>query len=124
MRGHYLGRVIYEGSAQPNTDIPGFIGGFAGERVLRAPADGIFIGTRQIGEGVRAGEIVGYVDNIPMTATIDGVLRGLLADGVAARVGMKSGDVDPRETLTTVAPLGQSVGCWRRRAGSAPASAN
>ena len=42
MRGHTLGRVIYEGSALPNTNIPGLIGGYAGERVLRAPADGIF----------------------------------------------------------------------------------
>ena len=30
MRGHYLGRVIHEGSAIPNTGIPGLIGGFAG----------------------------------------------------------------------------------------------
>lgn len=29
MRGHYLGRAIYKGSAQPNTDIPGLIGGFS-----------------------------------------------------------------------------------------------
>ena len=39
MRGHYLGRTIYTGSALPNTNIPGLIGGYAGERVLRAPAD-------------------------------------------------------------------------------------
>ena len=42
MRGHYLGRVITDGSPLPNTNIPGLIGGFAGERVLRAPADGVF----------------------------------------------------------------------------------
>ena len=33
MRGHYLGRVIYDGAALPNTDVPGLIGGYAGERV-------------------------------------------------------------------------------------------
>ena len=33
MRGHTLGRVIYRGSALPNTSIPGLVGGFAGERV-------------------------------------------------------------------------------------------
>ncbi len=33
MRGHTLGRVIYSGSAIPNTNVPGLIGGFAGERV-------------------------------------------------------------------------------------------
>ena len=36
MRGHTLGRVIREGEPIPNTNIPGLIGGFTGERVLRA----------------------------------------------------------------------------------------
>ena len=96
MRGHYLGRAIYSGSALPNTNVPGLIGGYAGERVLRAPADGIFQGARQIGDRVRTGETMGYVAGIPMVCTIDGILRGLLADGVAVTKGMKSGDVDPR----------------------------
>lgn len=96
MRGHTLGRVIYEGSALPNTNIPGLIGGFAGERVLRAPADGVFTGTRRIGDLVEAGDIVGYVAGDPMRCTIGGVLRGLLADGVMTTRGMKAGDVDPR----------------------------
>lgn len=96
MRGHYLGRVIYEGSPIPNTNIPGLIGGYAGERVLRAPADGIFQGTHSIGDQVQAGEVAGYVDGVPMVCTIDGVLRGLLADGIPVHKGMKSGDIDPR----------------------------
>ena len=96
MRGHYLGRVIYDGAALPNTDVPGLIGGYAGERVLRAPADGVFRGVKRIGDRVRAGEAAGYVDGAPMVCTIDGVLRGLLADGVPVRRGVKSGDVDPR----------------------------
>ncbi len=96
MRGHYLGRVIYAGSALPNTSIPGLIGGHAGERVLRAPADGFFQGAKQIGEQVRAGDVAGYVAGVPVVCTIDGVLRGLLADGTAVTRGMKSGDVDPR----------------------------
>ncbi|MCR4589837.1 MAG: EF2563 family selenium-dependent molybdenum hydroxylase system protein [Lachnospiraceae bacterium] len=96
MRGHTLGRVYYKGSALPNTNIPGLIGGFAGERVLRAPDDGKFTGIRKIGDMVEAGETVGTVNGIPMKATISGVLRGLLADGVSVKKGMKSGDVDPR----------------------------
>lgn len=96
MRGHYLGRVIYSGSALPNTNIPGLIGGYAGERVLRAPADGVFQGAKQIGDQVKSGDIAGYVAGQPMVCTIDGVLRGLLADGVPVTKGMKSGDVDPR----------------------------
>ena len=96
MRGHTLGRAIYEGAALPNTNIPGLIGGFAGERVLRAPADGVFTGAKRIGDRVKAGEVAGYVDGVPMVCTIDGVLRGLLADGIPVRKGLKSGDVDPR----------------------------
>lgn len=96
MRGHYLGRVLYEGSALPNTNVPGLIGGYAGERVLRAPADGVFQGALAIGDRVEAGDVAGYVDGVPMACTIGGVLRGLLADGVRVHRGMKSGDVDPR----------------------------
>ena len=96
MRGHALGRAIYRGSALPNTNVPGLVGGFAGERVLRAPADGVFTGVKKIRDFVRQGDVVGYVAGAAMCATISGVLRGLLADGVEVTRGMKSGDVDPR----------------------------
>lgn len=96
MRGHTLGRVITDGSPLPNTNIPGLIGGFAGERVLRAPTDGIFRSRLKIGDTVRSGDVAGTVDAVPMRCTIDGVLRGLLADGTPVFKGMKSGDVDPR----------------------------
>ena len=96
MRGHTLGRVYTTGSALPNTNIPGLIGGFAGERVLRAPADGIFRQALEIGVQVKAGDAAGYVGNLPMVCQIDGVLRGILPDGTPVFKGMKSGDVDPR----------------------------
>ena len=96
MRGHTLGRVYTTGSALPNTNIPGLIGGFAGERVLRAPADGIFRQVLDIGAQVKAGDAAGYVGDLPMVCQIDGVLRGILPDGTPVRKGMKSGDVDPR----------------------------
>lgn len=96
MRGHYLGRVIYEGSALPNTAVPGLIGGFAGERVLRAPADGVFHQLLDIGAQVKLGDIAGEVGGVPMICTLDGVLRGILPEGTPVHKGMKSGDVDPR----------------------------
>jgi len=96
MRGHYLGRVILQGSAQPNTAVPGLIGGYAGERVLRAPADGVFRQKLEIGDRVAAGDVAGFVGDVPMVCTIDGILRGILADGTPVHQGMKAGDVDPR----------------------------
>jgi len=113
MRGHTLGRAIYHGSALPNTNIPGLIGGFAGERVLRAPADGVFEGCRKIGEMVCSGDVAGYVAGEPMRCTIDGVLRGLIATGAEVKCGMKCGDVDPRgkiEYCYTVSDKALAVG--------------
>ena len=96
MRGHSLGRVIHAGSALPNTGIPGLIGGFAGERVLRAPADGVFHQLLDIGAQVRQGDVAATVNGVPMTCTLDGVLRGILPDGTPVHKGMKAGDIDPR----------------------------
>lgn len=113
MRGHYLGRVYYEGSPIPNTAVPGLIGGYAGERVMRAPADGIFEPCVEIGAEVRAGDVCATVAGEPMRATIDGVVRGLLQAGVRVTAGMKSGDVDPRcrpEYIRTVSDKASAVG--------------
>ena len=96
MRGHTLGRVITDGSPIPNTNIPGLIGGFAGERVLRAPADGVFHQLLDIGAQVKMGDIAATVDGQPMACTLDGVLRGILAEGTPVHKGMKAGDIDPR----------------------------
>ncbi|OUO60222.1 selenium-dependent molybdenum cofactor biosynthesis protein YqeB [Olsenella sp. An270] len=96
MRGHYLGRVYYEGSPIPNTAVPGLIGGYAGERVMRAPTDGVFVPCVEIGAQVAAGDVCATVGGEPMRATIDGVVRGLLQAGVPVHKGMKCGDVDPR----------------------------
>ena len=95
-RGHYLGSCIYQGSAIPNTGIPGSIGGYTVERILRAPCAGMFTPVVHIGDTVTAGDVCGLVDGVPMKSAISGVVRGLLQDGVTVFAGMKSGDVDPR----------------------------
>lgn len=103
-RGHNLGRVYLTGRAEPNTGVPGAIGGYTIERLLRAPCDGIIWGVSEIGDTVQAGETVAIVRadsgdrqaEMDVTTTISGTLRGLLRDGLAVRKGMKVGDVDPR----------------------------
>ncbi len=95
-RGHNLGRVIWSGSAYPNTGVPGNIGGYTVERIIRATADGIFKANVSIGDSVKVGDLVAYCDKTPVYAGIDGIVRGLLQDGVKVKTGMKSGDVDPR----------------------------
>lgn len=96
MRGHYLGRTLYTGSAQANTGVPGLIGGFAGERVLRAPGPGIFHPLLEIGAQVEEGDVAATVEGVPMLCTLTGVLRGILPEGTPVHRGMKAGDIDPR----------------------------
>jgi xanthine dehydrogenase accessory factor len=95
-RGHNLGRVLWSNPAEPNTGVPGVIGGRSGERVLRAPCDGIAEGIKHIGDNVVAGEVIARVEGAPVVAPFDGILRGLVHDGLSVKGGMKIGDVDPR----------------------------
>ncbi|MBE0558342.1 MAG: EF2563 family selenium-dependent molybdenum hydroxylase system protein [Proteobacteria bacterium] len=95
-RGHRLGRVIEAGEAEPDTGIPGDIGGYTAERVLRAPVAGRFRGMKRIGDRIEKGEVVAEVEGVPLKAAISGVLRGILHDGLTTEPNMKVGDVDPR----------------------------
>ena len=97
-RGHTLGRAFYEtgSKAIANTGVPGNIGGYTVERVLRAPCEGVINPKREIGDIVTAGEIAAMINDTPLYCTIDGMLRGMLAPGVYVVEGMKCGDIDPR----------------------------
>jgi xanthine dehydrogenase accessory factor len=95
-RGHYLGRMILAGGAEPDTGVPGNIGGYTRERVLRAPAEGRRLEPAPIGAQVGPGDTVAWVGGQPVQASIHGTLRGLLREGLPVSAGMKIGDVDPR----------------------------
>ena len=96
MRGHRLGRVIWQGAALPNTGTPGIVAGKGAERVLRAPAAGVVTWQEEIGTAVSAGQLLGTVNGAAVTAPFGGVIRGLIAPGTAVRQGLKIGDVDAR----------------------------
>ena len=99
-RGHNLGRVFWQGSAAPNTGIPGNIGGYDKERVIYCPAKGILRNVKSITDRVTKGEIIAVVEteqgSIPVEATLDGILRGLIRDGYPVKAGFKMADIDPR----------------------------
>ena len=99
-RGHHLGRVILSGCAAPNTGIPGIIGGFGKERVLYSPAAGILRNVCKITDTVKKGELLAWVETdtgkVPVCASMDGLLRGLIRDGYPVTAGFKIADIDPR----------------------------
>ena len=116
MRGHDLGRIIASGSAAPNTGIPGVIGGYGIERVIHAPAAGVFRMRRDIGSVLAAGEAVGFIDTpegpIPVQTKIAGLLRGILRDGYPVPKGFKLADVDPRlDQLKNCAMISDKARC-------------
>lgn len=95
-RGHDLGRIITAGNAADNTGIPGNIGGFTAERVLRAPVEGYFQSNHSISDRIKKTETIGLVNNQEINAEVNGVLRGLMKSGTYVDKATKIGDIDPR----------------------------
>ena len=95
-RGHFLGRLIWQGAPQADTGVPGSISKHGADRVMRAPADGFLTAHAAIGDLVKAGQQVAEVAGQAVSAPFDGVLRGLIYPGLEVRQGLKIGDVDPR----------------------------
>ena len=95
-RGHDLGRLIFEGSAAKNTGNPGNINGFTTERILRSSANGKLHIIKDLGSVVKKGEPVALVDGKEIYAGLDGMVRGMINEGIEVTKGMKIGDVDPR----------------------------
>lgn len=112
-RGHNLGRVIEHGEAIPNTGIPGDVGGYTIERLIRSEGEGIFNPYVQIGDLVKKGQPVGESGGMEIRARMDGIVRGMLYPGLWVKKGMKCGDIDARcerEHCFTISDKARSIG--------------
>ena len=90
MRGHNLARIITKGAAMPNTGVPGIIGGFGKERVLHAPAAGEIHCISKIADIVEKDQVLAWIGDTPVRASLTGVLRGMIRDGFTVPKGMKN----------------------------------
>lgn len=95
-RGHNLGKIYYDGFAIENTGIPGNINGFSTERVLHSPETGIIKVIHDIGSIVSIGDTIALINDVPLVATMDGLVRGMIRDGMFVEKGLKIADIDPR----------------------------
>jgi xanthine dehydrogenase accessory factor len=95
-RGDDLGRVYFTGCPRSDTGVPAPVNGFSRQRVLRSPADGEFTSNCRITDIVKAGQILGDVAGISVVSEIDGIVRGIIHDGLKVTIGQKIGDLDPR----------------------------
>lgn len=102
MRGEHLGKVYRTGSAIPNTGIPGVIAGYSKERVIHAPASGKFQPRKRIGDMVKTDEVLGVIipeeqqGEVPVFASMTGLLRGMIKEGYLVKKGLKIMDIEPR----------------------------
>lgn len=113
MRGHDLGRVIWQGEALPNTGIPGEVGGFSKERVIHAPVQGVITPTKVIGDLVQEGEVIAQIDQESVFAPITGILRGMIREGLWVDKNFKIADIDPRckkEHCFTISDKARAIG--------------
>ncbi len=112
-RGHDLGRVIWAGTAEPDTGEPGVVDGQGQSRVLRAPISGYIKPLAAIGDTLEAGQSIATIGEHTLTAPFKGVLRGLIHEQVPVESGMKIGDLDPRtrrENCFTISDKSLAIG--------------
>lgn len=104
--GDDLGAVLASGSTRPLGGEPRTFDGHARDRFVYAPVAGVFRTVASIAQRVQAGEIVATIGDDRLAAPLDGILRGLVHDGVAVAEGAKVVEVDPRGDLSKVYGLG------------------
>jgi xanthine dehydrogenase accessory factor len=90
-----MGMVLTEGEAEKNTGIPLSVGGLTGERVLWAEEAGVVMSDREIGETTQTGQVIGTLDDLQLKAPVDGIIRGLVRNGVHVNKGAKLVEIDP-----------------------------
>jgi xanthine dehydrogenase accessory factor len=113
-RGHDLGRVIWRGSAEPDTGAPGLVGGYGPERVMHSQTDGEIRALCEIGDSLRSGDpVFAIAGGFTARAPFAGVVRGLIRNGFPAWAGLKIADLDPRarrENCFTVSDKARAIG--------------
>lgn len=95
-RGHDLGRIILNGCAEENTSLPGSILGYDLERLIKSPISGRVKTIKNIGDLVKKDNIICFINNKPVSAQINGILRGLVMNNIFVEKDVKIGDIDPR----------------------------
>lgn len=95
-RPDHVGRILRRGATEPGDHSPRDLGGVGAERFVYADSDGPWRTALDFGARVYKGMVIGRLGGTPVTAPRDGVLRGVLRDGLNAFAGAKLLEIDPR----------------------------
>ena len=94
-KGHDLGRLIFKGSAEPETSIPGESEGVEVNKVVNAPTGGVIETYVHIGDVVKKGQLIAKVDEHLIKAQNSGIMRGVIKNGTRVWRGLKILEIDP-----------------------------
>jgi len=72
------------------------LGSAGAERFVRADDNGRWHTSLELGTRVYKGVVLGHLNGEPVRAPIDGILRGLVRDGMEVYSGLKLVEIDPR----------------------------
>ncbi len=93
--------------------MPGDVGGYTIERLIKAAAEGVIEPLVAIGDYVEMGDLVANTGGMPVYAQMPGIIRGMLQPGVLVKKGMKAGDIDARCELDhcfTISDKARAIG--------------
>jgi len=93
-KGHDLGRLIFEGTAEPETEIPGESEGVDSNKVVNAPVDGIITTYVDIVDMVKKGQVVAEINGHKIVAQNSGIVRGIIQNGSSVWKGLKVVEID------------------------------
>ncbi len=112
MRGHDLGRIIWDGAPQNNTGVPGKISGETKRRVLYSPSNGKLKWKVDFGDIVENNQLLGTVNSTKISAPFSGIVRGLIHPDVPMVKGLKIADIDPRKDVSykSISDKSRSIG--------------
>lgn len=91
-----VGQVLRDGETDAADHVADRLGGVGEERFVYAQRRGLWHSAIDIGVRVFKGFVVGHLDGTPIEAPLDGVLRGVVRDGLQIPAGVKLLEIDPR----------------------------
>ena len=104
--GDELGAIVERGPTKPLAGEPRSFDGHGRERFVYAPVAGVMRTRAAIAQPVGAGEQLATIGDERLLAPLDGIVRGLVHDGVPVERGAKVLEVDPRGDPSRVVGLG------------------
>jgi hypothetical protein len=106
------GAVVEQGSTDQYDGAPQPLGGVGRERFVYGASQGVWHTPFEVGAWVARGHVVGKLAGQDVQAPFDGVLRGVLRDGVRVPAGVKLIEIDPRgrrAKWTGIDPRGAAI---------------